>query len=83
MGEEPRIVGILPGLGPAAGTALLIPLTFHLDQTGAIIMLAPIYDASPCGGTITSVFMNLPGEASSAITCLDGCLLYTSPSPRD
>jgi putative tricarboxylic transport membrane protein len=66
------IVGILPGLGPAAGTALLIPLTFHLDPTGAIIMLAAIYYGSQYGGTITSVLMNVPGEASSAITCLDG-----------
>jgi putative tricarboxylic transport membrane protein len=65
-------VGILPGLGPAAGTALLIPLTFHLDPTGAIIMLAAIYYGSQYGGTITSVLMNVPGEASSAITCLDG-----------
>ena len=66
------IVGILPGLGPAAGTALLIPLTFHLDPTGAIIMLAAIYYGSQYGGTITSVLMNVPGEAASAITCLDG-----------
>jgi putative tricarboxylic transport membrane protein len=66
------IVGILPGLGPAAGTALLIPLTFHLDPTGAIIMLAAIYYGSQYGGTITSVLMNVPGEAASAITCIDG-----------
>jgi putative tricarboxylic transport membrane protein len=66
------VVGILPGLGPAAGTALLIPLTFHLDPTGAIIMLAAIYYGSQYGGTITSVLMNVPGEAASAITCLDG-----------
>jgi putative tricarboxylic transport membrane protein len=66
------IVGILPGLGPAAGTALLIPLRFHLDPTGAIIMLAAIYYGSQYGGTITSVLMNVPGEAASAITCLDG-----------
>ncbi|HSB78621.1 MAG TPA: tripartite tricarboxylate transporter permease [Candidatus Methylomirabilis sp.] len=66
------IVGILPGLGPAAGTALLIPLTFRLDPTGAIIMLAAIYYGSQYGGTITSVLMNVPGEAASAITCLDG-----------
>jgi len=51
---------------------LLIPLTFHLDPTGAIIMLAAIYYGSQYGGTITSVLMNVPGEAASAITCLDG-----------
>jgi putative tricarboxylic transport membrane protein len=66
------VVGILPGLGPAAGTALLIPLTFHLDPTGAIIMLAAIYYGSQYGGTITSVLLNVPGEAASAITCIDG-----------
>jgi putative tricarboxylic transport membrane protein len=66
------IVGILPGIGPLAGTAILIPLTFKLDPTGAIIMLAAIYYGSQYGGTITSVLMNVPGEASSAITCLDG-----------
>lgn len=66
------LVGVLPGLGPAAGTALLIPLTFHLPPTGAIIMLAAIYYGSQYGGTITSVLINVPGEASSAVTCLDG-----------
>ena len=66
------IIGVLPGIGPAAGTALLIPLTFHLDPTGAIIMLSAIYYGSQYGGTITSVLMNIPGEAASAITCLDG-----------
>jgi putative tricarboxylic transport membrane protein len=66
------VVGILPGLGPAAGTALLIPLTFHLDPTGAIIMLSAIYYGAQYGGTITSILINVPGEASSAITCLDG-----------
>ncbi|MEW6671337.1 MAG: tripartite tricarboxylate transporter permease [Thermodesulfobacteriota bacterium] len=66
------LVGVLPGLGPAAGTALLIPLTFNLPPTGAIIMLAAIYYGSQYGGTITSVLINVPGEASSAITCIDG-----------
>ena len=65
-------VGALPGIGPLAGTAMLIPLTFKLDPTGAIIMLAAIYYGSQYGGTITSVLMNVPGEAASAITCLDG-----------
>ena len=66
------LVGVLPGLGPSAGTALLIPLTFNLPPTGAIIMLAAIYYGSQYGGTITSVLINVPGEASSAITCIDG-----------
>lgn len=66
------LVGVLPGLGPAAATALLLPITFRLDTTGSIIMLAAIYYGSQFGGTITSVLLNLPGEASSAVTCIDG-----------
>ena len=65
-------IGVLPGLGPAAGTAILIPLTFSLDATGAIIMLAAIYYGAMYGGTITSVLINVPGEAASVVTCLDG-----------
>src|ERR687896_538442 len=60
------------GLGPAAGTAILIPLTFTLDATGAIIMLAAIYYGAMYGGTITSVLINVPGEAASVVTCIDG-----------
>jgi putative tricarboxylic transport membrane protein len=66
------LIGVLPGIGPAAGTAILIPLTFKLDPTGAIIMLAAIYYGAMYGGTITSVLINVPGEAASVITCLDG-----------
>jgi putative tricarboxylic transport membrane protein len=66
------MIGVLPGLGPAAGTAILIPLTFKLDATGAIIMLAAIYYGAMYGGTITSVLINVPGEAASVVTCLDG-----------
>ena len=63
---------MLPGLGPAAGTAILIPLTFKLDPTGAIIMLSAIYYGAMYGGTITSVLINVPGEAASVVTCIDG-----------
>jgi putative tricarboxylic transport membrane protein len=66
------LIGVLPGLGPAAGTAILIPITFNLDAIGAIIMLAAIYYGAMYGGTITSVLVNVPGEAASVITCLDG-----------
>ncbi len=66
------LIGVLPGLGPAAGTAILIPVTFNLDATGAIIMLSAIYYGAMYGGTITSVLVNVPGEAASVITCLDG-----------
>jgi putative tricarboxylic transport membrane protein len=66
------LIGVLPGLGPAAGTAILIPITFNLDPIGAIIMLSAIYYGAMYGGTITSVLVNVPGEAASVITCLDG-----------
>ncbi len=65
-------IGVMPGVGPAAGVAILIPLTFSLPATGAIIMLAAIYYGAQYGGTITSVLLNVPGESSSAITCIDG-----------
>jgi len=66
------LIGVLPGVGPAAGTAILIPVTVALDPTAAIIMLAAIYYGAMYGGTITSVLINVPGEAASAVTCLDG-----------
>jgi putative tricarboxylic transport membrane protein len=66
------LIGVMPGIGPSAATAILIPLTFALDPTGAIIMLAAIYYGAMYGGTITSVLINVPGEAASAVTCLDG-----------
>lgn len=66
------LIGVLPGIGPSAGAAILIPLTFQMDPTGAIIMLTALFYGTQYGGTITSVLLNVPGEASSAITCLDG-----------
>jgi putative tricarboxylic transport membrane protein len=66
------LVGVLPGLGPIAGIALLIPATFGLDATSAIIMLAGIYYGAMYGGSTTSVLINVPGETASVITCLDG-----------
>lgn len=65
-------IGVLPGIGPAAGCALLIPLTGHLDPTGSIIMLTALFYGTQYGGTITSVLLNVPGEAASAVTCIDG-----------
>lgn len=65
-------IGVLPGLGPVAGTALLIPVTFGMEPVSAIIMLSGIFYGSMYGGTITSVLMNLPGEAASVVTCIDG-----------
>ncbi len=66
------IVGVLPGIGPVAGITLLIPVTFGIDATGAIIMLAGIYYGAMYGGSTTSILMNIPGEVASVITCLDG-----------
>jgi len=66
------MVGVLPGIGPLAGIALLIPATFGMDATGAIIMLAGIYYGAMYGGSTTSILMNIPGESASVVTCLDG-----------
>jgi putative tricarboxylic transport membrane protein len=66
------LVGVLPGLGPATTIALLLPISLKLDPTGAIILLAGIYYGVAYGGTITSVLMRIPGEASSVVTCIDG-----------
>lgn len=65
-------VGVLPGLGPTATIALLLPLTYTMEPTQAIIMLAGIYYGSMYGGTITSVLLRLPGEAASVVTTFDG-----------
>ncbi|MFN7752683.1 MAG: tripartite tricarboxylate transporter permease [Pseudomonadota bacterium] len=66
------LVGVLPGIGPVAAIALLLPTTFALPPVGALIMLAGIYYGSQYGGSTTAVLVNLPGESSSIVTCLDG-----------
>jgi len=66
------LVGVLPGLGPTAAIALLLPNTFHVNPVSAIIMLAGIYYGAMYGGSTTSILVNIPGEAASVITCLDG-----------
>ena len=66
------LVGVLPGLGPPAAIALLLPSTFHTNPVSAIIMLAGIYYGAMYGGSTTSILVNIPGEAASVITCLDG-----------
>ena len=66
------IVGVLPGLGPPATIAMLLPLTFRMDPTGAMIMLAGIYYGAKYGGSTTSILLNIPGESASAATCIDG-----------
>jgi len=66
------LVGVLPGIGPLSGISILLPVTFGLNATQAIIMLAGIYYGSQYGGSTTSILMRIPGEASSVMTCIDG-----------
>ena len=66
------LVGVLPGFGPVAAMALLLPSTFHLAPVSAIIMLAGIYYGAMYGGSTTSILVNIPGETASVVTCLDG-----------
>lgn len=69
------LVGVLPGLGPVATIALLLPATFHLNPISAMIMLAGICYGAMYGGSTTSIMLNIPGEAASVITCLDGYMM--------
>src|SRR5215813_11434711 len=66
------LIGVLPGIGSLATIAMLLPITFGLPPVGALIMLAGIYYGAQYGGSTTSVLVNIPGEATSVITCLDG-----------
>jgi len=66
------LVGVLPGIGPLAGISLLLPASFGLDATSAIVLLAGIYYGAMYGGSTTSILMRIPGEAASVVTCLDG-----------
>ncbi|MFB3819676.1 MAG: tripartite tricarboxylate transporter permease, partial [Candidatus Methylomirabilales bacterium] len=66
------LVGMLPGVGPLAGISLLLPASFGLDATTAIVLLAGIYYGAMYGGSTTSILMRIPGEAASVMTCLDG-----------
>lgn len=66
------IVGVLPGLGPAATMAILLPITSYLSPASAIIMMAGIYYGAMYGGSTTSILLNVPGEAASVPTCIDG-----------
>ena len=66
------LVGVLPGVGPLAGISLLLPVTYGLNPTSAIVMLAGIYYGAMYGGSTTSILMRIPGEAASVMTCIDG-----------
>src|SRR3954471_23542596 len=66
------LIGVLPGVGPIATIAILLPITFGVDPTGALIMLAGIYYGAQYGGSTTAILVNIPGEATSVVTVLDG-----------
>src|ERR1041384_3773449 len=66
------LVGVLPGVGPLAGISLLLPASFGMDATSAIVLLAGIYYGAMYGGSTTSILMRIPGEAASVMTCIDG-----------
>lgn len=66
------IIGVLPGFGPASGIAVLIPLTFFINPTSAMIMFASIYSAAFFGGAVTAILLAIPGEAAAVVTIFDG-----------
>jgi putative tricarboxylic transport membrane protein len=66
------LVGVLPGIGPVGAISILLPVTFKISPTGAIIMLAGMYYGAMYGGSTTSILVNIPGEAASVVTCMDG-----------
>ena len=66
------LIGVLPGIGPVATIAMLLPTTYALEPVSALIMLAGIYYGAQYGGSTTAILVNMPGEASSVVTCLDG-----------
>jgi TctA family transporter len=66
------LIGVLPGIGPVATIAMLLPTTYALEPVSALIMLAGIYYGAQYGGSTTAILLNMPGETSSAVTCLVG-----------
>jgi len=74
-------VGALPGLGPLAAISLALPITYYLDPTAALIMLAGIFYGTQYGGAISSILLNLPGTATAAVTCIDGYPLARQGKP--
>jgi len=66
------LIGVLPGIGPTGTIAMLLPITLSLSPVTALIMLAGIYYGAQYGGSTTAILVNLPGESSSVITCIDG-----------
>lgn len=81
------LVGVLPGIGPTATIAMLLPITFTFSPVTALIMLSGIYYGAQYGGSTTAILINLPGESSSAVTAIDGYQMarkdeQAPPSPR-
>ncbi len=66
------LIGVLPGIGPVGGLVLFLPLTYHMDPAAGILMMAAVYYGCQYGGSTTSILANIPGEATSVVTCLDG-----------
>src|SRR6266566_5397009 len=66
------LIGVLPGIGPLGTIAILLPITFNVAPVGALIMLAGIYYGAQYGGSTTAILVNLPGETSAVVTCIDG-----------
>src|SRR5512132_1743851 len=66
------LIGVLPGVGPIATITMLLPITFGIDPTGALILLAGIYYGAQYGGSTTAILVNIPGEVTSVVTVLDG-----------
>ena len=74
-------IGVLPGLGPVATIAMLLPVTFGLEPDSALIMLAGIFYGAQYGGSTTAILVNLPGESSSVVTALDGYQMARKGAP--
>src|SRR6201985_3825650 len=66
------LIGVLPGIGPLGTIAILMPITYSVSPVGALIMLAGIYYGAQYGGSTTAILVNLPGESSSVVTCIEG-----------
>ena len=66
------LIGVLPGIGPLGTIAILMPITYGVAPVGALIMLAGIYYGAQYGGSTTAILVNLPGETSAVVTCIDG-----------
>ncbi len=73
------LVGVLPGIGPISAMSLLLPITLSGTPESGIIMMAGIYYGSMYGGSTTSILVNIPGEAASVVTCIDGHQMAKQP----